>query len=846
MPGTCLGAYSIKGLIGRGGMGEVYRATDTRLKRDVALKVLPQAVAADPDRLARFEREAQTLAALNHPHIAAIYGIEDSNGTRALVMEFVEGPTLADKIAQGPIRLHEARQIAVQIAEALETAHEAGIIHRDLKPANVKLRPDGTVKVLDFGLAKALEPNAAGGLLGDSPTFTSPAVMTHAGVILGTAAYMSPEQARGKSVDRRTDVWAFGCVLYEMLTGRAAFGRETITDTLAAVLEHEADWKELPADTPPWIRRLIRRCLEKAPRERLRDIGDARLEIEHPPVDDSPPVASRRPRARSLFSLVALAVLIGVAIAGLLAMSRRGASNATFQQITFQRGSVLNARFAPDGQIVYSARWGDAPVQVFSVREGELHSRTLGLRASLASVSRDGTLAIIAGHTLARVPLSGGESPRELQNNAAAADWSPDSADLAVVSVGQGPANIQFAGKELYSSPASLTHLRVSHDRSGIAVVERPQVTRPDAQVRWVATDGTTRVLSSGWREITGLSMAPDGREIWFTAAGKGAGPALYAVSLDGKERKIAAFPGRFTLHDVSPEGAVLVSQVAATTELMVRAKSHTERDFSWLGASTIAGLSDDGQTLLFDDIDDVSGGGHAAFVRSADGAPPIRLGAGTPLALSADGQWALATVDEPPPARLLLYPARAGQGKVVAQGSFGYVAASFLPGARRAVVAINTRTAEYQLLLVNLETGRATAVTPTWMHVRHAVSRDGRYLMAKRIRQQFHLFPLDGAQREWDELPPIKGLDQNDFPAGWSDESSMVYISTPAPDVVGRVLSTIDIRTGERQVVGVIAPRDGTGVTGVSNVVTTPDGQTVAYSYNRVLSTAYVVRGLK
>src|SRR5688500_781814 len=251
-------------------MGEVYRATDTSLKRAVAIKVLPTSVASDAERLARFQREAEVLAALNHPNIAAIYGLERSAGITALVMELVEGPTLADRIARGAIPIDEALPIAKQIAEALEAAHEAGIIHRDLKPANVKLRPDGSVKVLDFGLAKAIEPaaDAAGGSALNSPTFTSPA-MTQAGVVLGTASYMSPEQAKGRPVDRRADIWAFGCVLVEMLTGRTLFAADTVGETLARVIEREPDLSALPPRTPPAVRSLIARTLQRDPKQRL-------------------------------------------------------------------------------------------------------------------------------------------------------------------------------------------------------------------------------------------------------------------------------------------------------------------------------------------------------------------------------------------------------------------------------------------------------------------------------------------------------------------------------------------------------------------------------------------------
>ena len=318
-PGTRLGPYEITAQIGQGGMGEVYRATDTKLDRDVAIKVLPESVATDPERLARFDREARTLAALNHPNIAAIHGLEDSDGTKALVMELVEGPTLADRIAQGPIPVDEALPIAKQIAEALEAAHEQGIIHRDLKPANIKLRPDGTVKVLDFGLAKAMEPTGAmSPSMSQSPTITTPA-MTQAGMILGTAAYMSPEQARGKQVDKRADIWAFGCVLYEMLTGRLPFAGDTVTEILAEVMKSPPAWSALPASLPTAVRHLRERCLEKEPRQRLSDIGEARLDLERP-VLSSPDATMTPPTsaARSQRLPWAVAGVLAVALGGLV------------------------------------------------------------------------------------------------------------------------------------------------------------------------------------------------------------------------------------------------------------------------------------------------------------------------------------------------------------------------------------------------------------------------------------------------------------------------------------------------------------------------------------------------
>jgi serine/threonine protein kinase/tetratricopeptide (TPR) repeat protein len=324
VPGARLGAYEVLTLIGSGGMGEVYRAHDTKLGRDVALKVLPESLANDSGRLTRFGREARVLAALNHPNIAHIHGFEDSTGVPALVMELVEGQTLADRIARGPIPIGEALPIARQIADALEGAHDLGIIHRDLKPANVKVRDDGTVKVLDFGLAKALDPlaaSSAAAALANSPTMTTPGAMTAAGIILGTAAYMAPEQARGKPVDRCADVWAFGCVLYEMLTGRRAFRGETVSDTIAGILEREPDWRALPTDTPTAVRRLLKRCLEKDSKRRLHDIADARLEIDEvdaPEHDVSRAALPQKPWMPRTIAGSLIVLLLGAVVAALV------------------------------------------------------------------------------------------------------------------------------------------------------------------------------------------------------------------------------------------------------------------------------------------------------------------------------------------------------------------------------------------------------------------------------------------------------------------------------------------------------------------------------------------------
>src|SRR5687768_4719414 len=355
-PGSRIGSYEIIGALGAGGMGEVYRARDSKLGREVALKVLPEAFASDHDRIARFEREAQVLASLNHPHIAHIHGFERSQDSRALVMELVEGPTLADRLRAGPIPLDEALAIARQIAEALEAAHERGIIHRDLKPANIKVTDEGIVKVLDFGLAKAIEPAVTGAAVSQSPTLSIHA--TQAGIVLGTAAYMSPEQARGKPADARADIWAFGVVLFEMLAGRSPFEGEEITDIVASVLKTEPQWNRLPRDLPASVDRLLRRCLQKDRRQRLQHIGDARLELADATGGDVSTLPFRGVSWRERAVWVALAV--AAAVISILAFQRFTPSVAAPEMrvdVPTPDALVMWFSLSPDGQsIAYSAR----------------------------------------------------------------------------------------------------------------------------------------------------------------------------------------------------------------------------------------------------------------------------------------------------------------------------------------------------------------------------------------------------------------------------------------------------------------------------------------------------------
>ncbi len=516
--GTRLGPYEILGPLGEGGMGEVYRARDARLGRDVAVKVLPESFAKDAERLARFEREAKVLASLNHPHIAAIYGLEETDGGRALVMELVEGPTLAERIAQGPLALDEALPIARQIAEALEAAHERGIVHRDLKPANVKLSADGRVKVLDFGLAKALDPAVSGQLV-DSPTIT--AMATQHGVILGTAAYMSPEQARGQAVDKRSDIWAFGCVLYEMLTGKRVFEAETVSDSLAAILRGEVDWSALPATTPLALRRLLAHCLEKDRRKRLHDIGDASFELDeslsgapaYGSTATAPAAAPRSPAWQRVLPWAMAALALAVAIWLALARPVESPSIAQPRRLEIP-GISVNAfsgiALSPDGREVLAG--DDTP------------ARSRILRRSLGSFE----IQTIAGAEDSFNPF-----------------FSPDGREIAIFLYTRQLCVVPLAGGTRRCLAEADGYSTGHWGADGTIVYSHtPTATDAKAGLRRVAAQGgeatwLTEVKRDRDEQAhTYPQLLPDGRHVLFTIA-RGGRDALAAVPLAGGEPRV-------------------------------------------------------------------------------------------------------------------------------------------------------------------------------------------------------------------------------------------------------------------------------------------------------------------
>jgi len=575
--GTRLGPYEVVGPLGAGGMGEVYRARDTGLKREVALKVLPAAFTTDVDRLTRFQREAELLATLNHPHIAAIYGLHRDAATTALVLELVEGDTLADRIARGPLPIDDAVRIALQIAAALEAAHERGIVHRDLKPANVKIRPDGTVKVLDFGLAKALDP-AAPASASLSPTITSPA-MTHAGVILGTAAYMSPEQARGQAADARSDIWAFGCVLVEMLTGEKAFQGDSVPEALASVLRSEPLWSKLPADTSPAIRRLLRRCLRKDRTRRLADIRDARLELEEPEEAISVQASAAPSRTRErLFWSAALAVMV-VGIVG-LATSQSRERVPTPDHSYFDLPTTTDPTsfaLSPDGrQVVFVASLEGRPqLWHYSFDTGERRALRGTADASYPFWSPDGrSIGFFTNERLYRLTIDGG-NPR----------------GLAIAPLGTG-GTWNRDGILLYTPVPDAQAMRVSESEG------EPEGTPPGLPVRLPQPD---KSVPGGERFPQFL---PDGRHfIYYRIESR----QVFVGSIDSAERTVLV-DGADAAAVVAPPdrvlfirgGALLIQRLDLATRRLIGEATQISRDVA-IDARGIPALSVSAEgTLLF------------------------------------------------------------------------------------------------------------------------------------------------------------------------------------------------------------------------------------------------------
>jgi Tol biopolymer transport system component len=857
--GAKLGPYEIVAPLGAGGMGEVYRARDSRLKREVAIKVLPQAFSLDADRLRRFEQEALATAALNHPNILAVFDIGTTEGSPYVVSELLEGETLRERLRGGPIVVRKTLEYALQIAHGLAAAHEKGIIHRDLKPENLFITKDGRVKILDFGLAKLTQPES-----GDHTSLPTMTQATEAGVVLGTMGYMSPEQVRGAAVDARSDIFSFGAILYEMISGKRAFHRETAADTMSAILKEEPpDLSETNRNVSPALERIVQHCLEKSPEQRFHSASDIAFDLEHlsgisSTTSRATATAAAKPRGKFMAS-VAGVVAIACAMLGLGWWLGRGsgpAPLAEYHQITFRTGSIGNARFTPDGSMVYSASWDGGEPQLYMSRADDPGARELGIKdAELLSISRGGELAIrlntvgYGGYarsgTLARVSLSGG-TPREVLENVQDADWAPNGESMAVVRY--VPENSHWRleypiGKLLFDSINWISHPKISPDGKWVAFADHENPGGDDeGSVAVIAADGSDhnvdKKLSSGWTSVQGILWSPAGDEIWFTSTNSGTAANPRGVTLNGKLRTITNVPGGMWLQDLR-NGTVLT--VTNHIRIGIRGLGpggKEEHELGWFGWAQLHDMTPDGRKIIFDEEGDGGGPNYTVFVRDTDGSPPVRIGEGDAIAISPDGKWAITKPAKGGP--LYLVPTGAGEAKQLTHDAVSYLAARWLPDGKRLFSAGIETGHGARDYLIDVSSGDSKAITPEGVSGVQ-LSPDGRSAAVLGPDGKWGIWPLEG-----NAIRPIPDLASKHRVVGWSADGASVYAVSRRGRVKLLEIYLVNIATGKMQLLKTLGQDVGAGVSSVAAPHLSRDGTAYAYIYTRTLSEAYVITGLK
>jgi len=833
-------------------MGEVYRARDTRLSREVAIKVLPEAFARDPDRLERFEHEARVLSTVNHPNILAIHDVGAQGDLHYLVSELLEGQTLREKMNAGPLAQRRVADYAVEMARGLAAAHDKGIVHRDLKPDNIFITKDGRVKILDFGLAKQAIGEA--GLSGQSATMAAP-TPTQPGTVMGTAGYMSPEQVRGQTVDHHSDIFSLGTILYEMISGKRAFKGDTGVETMSAILKEDPpELSESGLNVTPGLDRIVRHCLEKEPGQRFQSARDLAFDLENlsslsgatKPVTGSHPESATKLRTPLLIAIPAL--LLVVAAAFWAGHATRKTSAPVFSRLTFRGGHVGAARFSPDGQtIVYSAELGDEPLQLYTTRPDAPQSRELGLKnSSILAVSKQDELAITLNHiqpaanagggTLARVPLTGG-SPREISEAVGTADWSPDGQFLALGTLTNTSFNLEYPqGKRLYETQGWIGDLRVSPDGNMVAFIHHPIRWDSLGAIMVVDRQGKSRVLTGSFSDARGLAWAPSGKEIWFTGSNVHLSSNLFAVDLEGHQRLVWAGAGGVVLQDIFPDGRVLFIRENRRRGIAGLFPGHdSEIDMSWQDWSLVTRISPDGKWIFFSEEGDGGGQKYSAYMRATDGSPAIRLGDGTPYGVSPDLKW-VASIIPGQPQQLWLLPTRAGAPKNLSQPGFDYDFALWFPDGKHLLVTGREPGKQARSYLTTMDGGALTPITPEG--VQGFPTEDGKEVVSRQ-GDVMKFYPTDGGQ------PRSVPAKIPDVTLPWSGQSGRYVIGAEQPAVPLK-LYRYDTVTGERIPWRDLVPADRAGVYVANIFDITPDARWYAYSYVRDLSDLYLVDGLR
>ena len=854
--GTKLGPYEIIAPLGAGGMGEVYRARDSRLGREVALKVLPESFSRDADRLRRFEQEARAVAALNHPNILAIHDIGEQDGAPFIVSELLEGSSLRTELEHGPLPVRKASDYAAQIAQGLAAAHDKSIIHRDLKPENVFITREGRIKILDFGLAK-LAPSRGGKTESDGLTLTSSP--SEAGMVMGTAGYMAPEQVRGLAVDSRTDIFAFGTVLYEMVSGQRAFRRDTAAETMTAILKEDPpELSEMTHPVSPGLERIVRRCLEKQPEQRFQSAKDLAFALEALSgttsrtaanvaiTDAAKPDAARTRRWFAFAAVAALCLAVGAAIAWYM---RPGpVPPPTFTRVSFHRGEVIRGRFAPDGKtVLYSARFGGAVADTYTIREDYPESTPAGLGgALLLAISRQGQMALLMrpryfAHyewvgTLATSPM-GGSAPRELLENVVDADWSPDGNELAVIDRDHDKWSLQYPlGKMLLEGENWISEVRVSPDGKQVALFRHPP--NPDDRGDVVLFDrsGHSRTVSTGWESLEGLAWAPSGKEIWFSAAESGEQYCIHAVSLSGKQRTVYCGTAPTRILDIASSGRALVSTEESRGAMALvehGSNSNEERDLSWLSYTWGPKLSRDGSEILFTDLSEQAGNDYSVYVRKSDGSPAVRLaGGGFGTDISPDGKWALVVLPDDPARRVQIVPVGAGQARVLHWEGMQPRWAQWFPDGQRILLEASQSGQAEAVYITDVNGSAPKQLSPgntPW----GSVAPDGKSFIIFQNGAWVARSMSDSTSK------PILGIQATEFPIEWASDSKHVFAQ--AASATGLTIYKVDVESGRRELWRVVTPKDQVGLRSmVTPTAITPDGRWMAFTYRTQLGQLY------
>jgi eukaryotic-like serine/threonine-protein kinase len=853
-PGTKLGPYEILSPLGAGGMGEVHRARDTRLDRDVAIKILPESFARDADRLRRFEQEARTVAALNHPNILGVYDIGQYQGSPYMVSELLDGETLREIMQEGPILQRRAVEYAAQIAEGLAAAHDKGVVHRDLKPENLFVTKDGRVKVLDFGLAKLGRVETGSTEPGDGATATV-AVHTMPGMVLGTAGYMSPEQVRGKEVDARTDIFALGAILYEMLSGRRAFKGDSSVETMNAILKD--DPPELENDKlklSPGLERIVRRCLEKEPARRFHSARDVGFALEAISGTSSVSGVQRQNIVPERPRWIGVGVLTLVMVAAVLAAyfaGRRNVSSSTalYQQLTFEPGYAGPARFTRDGNaVVYSAAWNGGAKQLYSQRNNSTQATPLNLDADVLGVADNRDMAVILKRrflatwlqrgTLARMPLEGG-APRPILEDVYEADITRDGKEFAVVRRERGKQRLEYPiGKVLFETSGWITDVRISPDGTQVGFIDHPLVPDDRGAIALADKQGHIQRLTPYYGTGRSMCWTPDGKEIWYTATLVGEDAGMYAVNMAGNIRPVLRSPTELVIQDISASGKVLLESVRYQVEMGVTRRGESRpRDLE--NAVDLGSMSSDGQWIVFNIF---QGPDYQSYVKKVEGGAAVKLGDGYGAGITWDASL-VAAAQISQPHKLYLYPTGVGEQRVIDIGelsaAFGTFEndLTFSRDGRWAVFSALDSKGESRDYLLDLRNGKFRPVTPVGTRA-GKLSPDGtRVATLDTAAQKYVLVDVDSGKPS-----DIPGIEKEEEVLGWNADGHTLNVWNQ--ELPARV-SQVDVASGRRQLVQTIEPLSMLGSM-YARMVTSADGKTAAYRHRRGLYAIYIADGLQ